>query len=480
MKNLILCILVCLPFITKAQDCDCISKYKWVKKTFEENDAGFAYSVEKKTELAYQLHNQKFEEEFQKITDPSTCYQTLQQWLKFFRSGHIGISPLNQANGSDEALNEDEIREKFKDWEKVDIDFKEFNNDLKSKKEADYEGIWVSGNYEIGVKKIGDAYLGFIINADGVYWTEKQLKFKINADHSATYYMQDHSPRDFEHAEILSNNYLEMGFINLARKAPKFDDPLNLAQYFRLMEAEEPIFESINEQTVLIRIPSFSGSEKEKIDQLIAQHKEQILRTPNLILDLRNNGGGSDRSYYELLPFLYTDTIRVVGLDFLSTPLNNQRMLDFAENTEYGFSEEDKAEFRAYYKTLSKNLGEFVSLDTVEIDHIGYDTIYPYPENVGIIINEGNASTTEQFLLAAKQSLKVKLFGTKTYGALDVSNMNFVRSPCNDFGLSYCLSKSYRIPDMAIDDVGIQPDFYINKQIPKHEWIKFVTKILNP
>ena len=474
-----LCLLVLVPFITKAQDCDCISKYEWVKKTFEENDAGFAYSVEKKTELAYQLHNQKFEEDLQKITDPSTCHQALYQWLTFFRSGHIGITPANQTNTSGEAPNEEEIKEKFKDWEKVDVDFKAFTSYLESKKEADYEGVWVSGNYEIGVKKMGDEYLGFIIKADGVYWTEKQLKFKINADHSATYYMQDHSPRDFERAEILSNNYLEMGFINLERKAPKFEDPLNLEQYFRLMGTDEPLFETINDQTVLLRIPSFNGGEKEKIDQLIAKHKEQILSTPNLIIDLRNNGGGSDRSYYELLPFIYTDTIRIVGLDFLSTPLNNQRMLDFAESTEYGFSEEDKAEFRGYYEMLSKNLGEFVSLDTVKVDHIGYDTIYPYPKSVGIIINEGNASTTEQFLLAAKQSLKVKLFGTKTYGALDVSNMNSVRSPCNDFELGYCLSKSYRIPDMAIDDVGIQPDFYINKQIPKYEWVKFVTKVLN-
>ena len=106
------------------------------------------------------------------------------------------------------------------------------------------------------------------------------------------------------------------------------------------------------------------------------------------------------------------------------------------------------------------------------------DTIYKYPHSVGVIINGGNASTTEEFLLAARQSKKVKLFGTTTMGVLDISNMYFVKSPCDEFELGYCLSKSLRIPDMAIDRKGIQPDFYISKSVNEFEWIDFVVKTL--
>ena len=108
-----------------------------------------------------------------------------------------------------------------------------------------------------------------------------------------------------------------------------------------------------------------------------------------------------------------------------------------------------------------------------------YPTIFPNPKNIGIIINEGNASATEQFLLAAKQSKKVKTFGIPTMGALDVSNMNFVESPCKDFELGYTISKSFRIPKFAIDDIGIQPDYYLDSKIPEYRWIEYVNEVLN-
>src|SRR5690606_14938673 len=61
------------------------------------------------------------------------------------------------------------------------------------------------------------------------------------------------------------------------------------------------------------------------------------------------------------------------------------------------------------YEKLNNNLGKFVNLgdneDNVYIDE--FDTVYPYPKNVGIIINNRNGSTDEQFLLAAKQRLLV-------------------------------------------------------------------------
>ncbi|MEO0339015.1 MAG: S41 family peptidase [Bacteroidota bacterium] len=480
MKKLLITLIIFLPFLSVAQKCDCASNFKWTKETFEANDAGFAFAIDAKGEQAYQAHNQIYAEKVKNIDQLIECTQTIYQWLTFFRSGHIAIRPLNaQSNqGSGQISNADIIKQ-YADWEKLEVDLPQFKQYLETKDQHDFEGIWVSEPYEIGIKKVGDQYLGFIIRADGVYWSKSQIKLKINEDQSSTFYMRDHSAQTFDDVELLGNNFLQMGFVTLKRVHPTLESDPNLANYFKAISADDPYFEQIDAQTTLLRIPRFWASEKVKIDSVINANRATILQTPNLIIDLRDNGGGSDGSFRELLPILYTNPIRTVGVEMFSTPLNNQRMLDFINKEEYGFDEEGKKWAQRSYDKLSKRLGEFVMLNEYPVTITSYDEIHEFPKNIGIIINENNGSTTEQFLLAAKQSKKVKLFGTTTIGVLDISNMYFVPSPCQEFELGYSLSKSMRIPDMTIDDKGIQPDYYIDKDIPKYEWIKYVSEILN-
>jgi C-terminal processing protease CtpA/Prc len=106
------------------------------------------------------------------------------------------------------------------------------------------------------------------------------------------------------------------------------------------------------------------------------------------------------------------------------------------------------------------------------------DEISEYPTRVGILINEGNGSTDEQFLLEAKQSFKVKLFGRPTKGVLDISNVNVITSPDEAFNLHYSMSKSLRLPAFPVDDTGIQPDFFLDDEIKEGEWVEYVQNML--
>lgn len=49
------------------------------------------------------------------------------------------------------------------------------------------------------------------------------------------------------------------------------------------------------------------------------------------------------------------------------------------------------------------------------------------------------------------------------------------KAPSGDFIFEYCISRSLRIPEMAIDDLDIHPDFYIDKSIGENRWIDFVS-----
>ncbi|WP_120336123.1 S41 family peptidase [Sphingobacterium siyangense] len=359
-RVLFLWLLLSLPILNYAQNCNCESNFLWVKKTFEENDAGFQYTISKKGKDAYELHNKMYLEKVKHLSNNQECATLLNQWIRFFRNGHIGVN-----------------------------------------------------------------YIGKTKKAEKV---TEQNKQPIEKD------------------------------LN----------PLN---------ATKPLFEKINENTVYLRIPDFEISEKKAIDSLILANRATILSTENFIIDVRNNPGGSDASYSSLIPFLYTQPIRTVGALFYSTDLNNQRMLELSQNPD--FDEESKKTFKNYYEKLQANKGEYVDLFNKKVNITKMDTIQPYPKNIGIVINENNGSTTEQFLLTAMQSKKVKLYGRTTKGMLDISNVNIVTSPCGDIELYYGLSKSYRIPDFPVDDIGLQPDVYIDKTIDPSNWLDFVRDHLN-
>ncbi|NLA24020.1 MAG: peptidase S41 [Bacteroidales bacterium] len=477
-RNLLLIILLFATTFSFAQNCDCETNYEWVKKTFEKNDAGFQYVLKTKGEQAYADHNKRILEKVQNAKTLTECTSILYEWLKFFRSGHIGIHINQQASQTTVVGSE----KQFANWETYTIKTEDFKKYLDKKKTSDFEGIWETEPYKIGIKKEGSKYIGFIIESGAETWTRGQikLKFSITEDKAnSIFYMRDHSAVESEEVTMIGKNHLQIGNFNLTRLYPKIANEPKYEQYFKSTSANRPYLEQLTETTLYLRIPSFEHSEKKAIDSVLNVNKQKILATKNLIIDIRNNGGGSDASYNEIIPYLYTNPIRTVGAEFLSTKLNNQRMLDFINKEEYGFSEEDKKWAKNAYDKLESKLGQFVNLNENIISISKKDTIYPFPQNVGIIINEANGSTAEQFLLEAKQSKKVKLFGVTTFGMLDISNMYYVESPCKEFELGYSLSRSMRIPGFAIDEKGLQPDYYLDKSISQYEWTDYVNKILN-
>ena len=464
-----------------AQQCTCLTDLQWLIQTFEANDAGFEYVLQRKGVEAYRRHNEAFLQQATNIEDKDQCLQLLNAWTEFFRKDHLEVV-LNTLPADAQSA----PKEFFKDAPRYVMTEEELRAHLRRLgDQPGFEGIWATGGYTIAIVRdstdAGREYVGFILRSANPLWDTNQVKLEIWRDSTGAYvmryYMGDHRPRMLSDVELAGNNYLLTDFVAFKRIEPKMPGDPELDRYYEIANAERPFLHTMDDSTLLLRIPSFRYAQKPIIDSVLQANHALITHTKYLIIDLRNNGGGSDASYENLLPYLYTNPISVVGVEFYSTALNNRRMEEFMRNPQ--MDERLRQWARAALDKLNRHLGEYVNLRDRVVDIVRYDTIYPYPAQVAVLINGRCGSTTEQFLLAARQSKKTKLYGTTTMGALDISNLYHVTSPCGDYTLWYGLTRSYRLPDFPIDGIGIQPDFFFDRSIKPYEWIHTTLEILH-
>jgi hypothetical protein len=462
------------------ENCRCEESFEWLKSTFEANDAGFGYIVERKGRAAYDLHNQMTLEKARATENPYECTALLGEWLRFFRRGHIGIQPLfRSAPAAPAAQNIQNAQPSEPEMWKGNI--AAFEKQIAARQDVDYEGVWkMNDTYTLGLKAEGDGYTGFIISSNEEGWTQGQVRMKITREGDrwhTTYYTNARRAIRIGKPELIENRVLrlETGLI-LKRVNPALPSDPQIEGYVKFLTTREPYFEQLNPTTLYLRIPSFDVEYRAVIEKIISDNRDKLLSTENLIIDVRGNGGGGDGSWSELFSLLYTNPVWTHGVAFRSTPLNIEQYSEIM-NIE-GLDMSVRLQIAAMVDKMKARPGEFVPMDDTDVRVETLDTVHEYPRSVGIIVDGSCASTTEQFLLAAKQSRKVKLFGVTTRGALDASNILTADSPDGRYRLRYTSSLSSRIPGMAIDDIGLQPDFYLDKTIPAYKWVEFVSDAL--
>ncbi|TCO10598.1 S41 family peptidase [Natronoflexus pectinivorans] len=226
---------------------------------------------------------------------------------------------------------------------------------------------------------------------------------------------------------------------------------------------------ALNDKTLYLKIFSFEYQYKDQIDNLIKQNELLLTSFPNLIIDIRGSGGGSDASFQGLLPFIYTNSMRWYGDEFYAS---EQNTIFFEQ---YAGKRSDKS-LLEMAKKMRNTQGEFVIFND-PVMTASFDTVMPYPKRIGIICDRYNGSSDESFLVLARQSQKVKIFGEPTGGAFDYANMNSIKSPDENFELWYAMSRSTIRNEYPIDGIGIQPDFYLDRFL-EEDWIEYTRSIL--
>lgn len=471
MRKAILFIFVFIISFSANGQCDCSSKFASVRYEMEHNYAGYNDKVNNTTKESYRILTETSEAKAKTSINDAYCLAILDKWLNFFKDNHVQLnfSASSWINAKDTTA----IYAKAATTETIIISPEQLN-ELKKKNDKNVEGIYYSSpdtNYMIAVIKNKNDFrdfAGVVISSKNVFWKPGQVKLEFQKPEKGSVYpgiVHDRShnayPMDFAFngTSFGDNDWIKIGHTPAKVSVPR--------------EKQQPIqVKKLSDNTLYIQILTFDAKLATRIDSVFKANEALLKSMPNLVLDLRNNGGGADFSYQPILPYLYTQPVVGIGNDVLASPDNIRRKKDMLNNPD--MPNEVKEMIRNSVSEMELKLGNFVMQASNDIST--REKVEPFPKKVVLLINKGCASSTEEFLLEARQSKKVTLMGEHTSGTLDYSNMLSADLPCKDLTFKYASTRSRRIDvGQGIDNVGILPSIVLSDE---QDWIKEAQQFL--
>jgi len=448
-----------LPILMQAQ-CNCQEEFSKIKNHLESNYPGFKDKVTTRNLQNYQAFTAQKEQVAAQAKNKSQCYFIINQWMSYFNDNHLQ-SAINM-----EAIEKIDPLKLQSDFpiEKIDVSDKLLK---KIEKAKGIEGLYSKKGESFSIalfenKNSFRDYVAVVIKSTDSTFENGSVLAELKEKSANEYFLLYNSAHMLAFATIKpKNGELISGFVKNGKE---------------IVDNENYNFETkfLNENTLYFNIPSFSWEAKPMVDSLFAAQKENLSKSANLIIDLRNNGGGSDDVYGVISPYLYTQPIKGIGVDALATNDNIKGWeLILAQYPD--LPAESRQEIQNLIDKMKLQINQNVNI--VEDDIDSSFTQLLFPKNVVILINERCASTTEQFLLEARQSKKVTLMGQNTQGTLDYSNLresDFCEMP---YKLYTPTTRSRRIDiGEGIDGIGIKPSIYLTD---KQDWIQEGLKFLD-
>lgn len=477
MRNLFfLIIFIALTSNLRSQTDDCVKDFDFLVQKIKIDYPGYNEKVTSKTRQKLLKLEQELRNKIQHY--PDSCGKYFSTYASWFKDNHLRIRRLNSSSVSNNNT---------KSIPKV------YSGNLDSiifSGSDPVEGLWHSFGGDIAIikSKTNNEYIGAAVSFRN--YKKNQVVFSLskladNEYNTISYpYSNSFKPKTGKASMRLEDKVLELhNDTRFVRKtnSPISDDAL-LYSYFPEYPNGSNIFPlatKLSDSTFYLRVPSFEDNDAEVSTR---KHWSEITSMPNLIIDIRGNGGGQDNFYQILADLIYTNPYESKGVEWYATE-NNIKMYENAiKDGKIKNGEEGIRSTNAILNEMRKNIGGFVIHPMMGHDEtIKSDTVFPFPKKVGIIIDEDVASSAEQFLLDAKESSKVLLFGNcNTAGVLDYSNAITEKLPSNKYELTFPMTRSRRLPDHPIDNIGISPD--VNVPYPAthqlfdrlDQWVYFV------
>ncbi len=478
MRAYLLGLLIGYPLFTTAQSatppCDCPSVLQQVSRKVADNYAGWTDKVTAKTKPAHTRLLDSLQQQATKATTDADCFQLLKAYKAFFRDGHFQVELRNTGSAATPApapvvgvrtipLSEAQAQQLLLD---------------KAKKHHPVEGIWETPerSYKLAIipdPQSADSLVGVVLASTNPRWTPGLVKLKLATRNPAAGQVLYRNGAFEEESLRLAQtgNLFRIGGYGYWLR--RFPQAVTEAEQQTVARQAIPIeFRQLSPQVAYLRVTSFN-TPKAQVDSMVRVHQSALRQTPTLIIDIRDNGGGSNSSFASLLPLMNTNNFQDTHTYMRTSPDNIAAEEAMVARARAGHWDTDSvlnvwatdvAQAKAHPNQLYRTEGSLLKIDSVLTN----------PVRVAVLMNANCYSSAEYFAFYAKQSRKATLFGQHTGGVMDYGNVRNQVLDCPHFVLRLPTTRSGWVDTAPIDNRGFQPDVVIPATEP--DWVDYVVR----
>lgn len=431
--------------IAQNDPCTCSESFQRMQEKLEANYIAYALTKDK-IAPAYTARKLKYNQLAAK-TPLSQCTRLMQEFLGFFKDGHLFVSEFPKLPDSTLA--------RHKTWIKAQ---KINNPKVNSISKVDIEGYWTDGTSSFALvknlsSKIPYDYLAVTISApDSSKIGEIKMGLTLSKGlWEGVYYTNAYTPRYVNVKAFKENQLLSIwgGFTwgRIKNKNGLIYDPVL------------PLVRRLDEETILLSLPSFL-IEKSKLDQVLMAHFQELTETPKLIIDLRGNTGGNG-IYFDLLSLFYEKS----APSELGFALSSEDNLNYFKKF---VSPQGSDPYTSVVKAMEATPGKIVPgplFPALQLNPLAAKL-----KTAIILTDRGNMSAAETFILSSKAiSSKVITMGENTGGVVDYNNINMVSLGCATQGIyfgypTFSFNQEVHL-GKGFNQKGIAPDVRIDPKV---------------
>ncbi len=473
MRTLLLCAFLSFFFYASSQeDCKCLEELDFVVSYYERNLPAYHDNVNAETQVEYDELKSELRKQSKADLTETQCFKLLTYYVEFFKDNHSGIRMrMESVDESDEKSVEDFVNgEIFQSRETFDLSqehFTQFPFD-------DVKGIYETkdGTYKIVIVEdrtpLRD-YVGVILESKSKLWIKGQIKLELKEIEAQRFnafvYMRNHSL-------IYKGNYkLRNGILGDGWFKTSKTDRINHAS-----DVESKFdFQILEEDIGYLTIPTFSGGYSAMIDSLYKVADPEIKRLPYLIIDVRNNGGGSDKNAMPLLDYIYTKPITRDVVGVYATEDNAkmwEKWYEEVKEDKENYSRLEALWFKREAKKLRKaKPGTYIPRS--KGGQIKRRVAKVKPQKVIVLYNRNCASSCETLIFWAKESGNTVLAGESSGGYVGYGEVGTIETPCYGYFLRCTMTRYETQRKYEVDGIAPEVEFSYTES-----WIKQAIELL--